>query len=67
LLRTAGIDLPTVTLFTQLQRYATGSGAPSGVKNGNYSHGRFAEEVAATRLWLREAAHTLRELNKGSG
>jgi hypothetical protein len=48
LLRTAGLDLPTVTLFAQLQRYATGSGAPSG-KNGNYKHGRYTTEVAATR------------------
>ena len=46
---------------------ADGSGAPKGARNGNYKHGRFAEEVAATRRWLREAAHMLRELNKGSG
>jgi hypothetical protein len=46
---------------------ADGSGAPKGARNGNYKHGRFAEEVAATRRWLREAAHMLRELNKDSG
>jgi hypothetical protein len=43
---------------------AAGSGAPSGSKNGNYKHGRYTAEVAATRLWLREAIQTLRELNK---
>ena len=44
---------------------ADGSGAPRGSKNGNYKHGRYTKEVAATRHWLREAAHMLRELNKG--
>src|ERR1700681_2276710 len=34
---------------------ADGSGAPSGPTNGNYKHGRYTEEVQATRLWLREA------------
>ncbi len=43
---------------------AEGSGAPSGPRNGNYKHGRHTEEVAATRRWLREAIHTLRELKK---
>ena len=46
---------------------ADGSGAPKGERNGNYKHGRYTKEVAATRRWLREAAHMLRELNKGSG
>jgi hypothetical protein len=41
---------------------ADGSGAPTGSKNGNYKHGRYTKEVAATRSWLREAIHTLREL-----
>jgi hypothetical protein len=39
---------------------ADGSGAPSGSKNGNYKHGRYTQEVAATRQWLREAAQLLR-------
>jgi len=43
---------------------AHGSGAPSGSRNGNYKHGRYTAEVVATRRWLREAAHMLRELNK---
>ncbi len=43
---------------------ADGSGAPSGSRNRNYKHGRYTAEVAATRRWLREAPHTLRELNK---
>jgi hypothetical protein len=43
---------------------ADGSGAPPGPKNGNYKHGRYTEDVAATRRWLREATHMLRELNK---
>jgi hypothetical protein len=43
---------------------ADGSGAPKGAKNGNYKHGRYTKEVAATRQWLREAIQTLRELNK---
>jgi hypothetical protein len=43
---------------------ADGSGAPKGAKNGNYKHGRYTAEVAATRRWLREATHMLRELNK---
>jgi hypothetical protein len=43
---------------------ADGSGAPKGSKNGNYKHGRFTEEVAATRRWLREATHMLRDLKK---
>ena len=34
---------------------AAGSGAPSGSKNGNYKHGRYTAEVAATRRWLRGA------------
>lgn len=45
---------------------AAGSGAPSGSKNGNYKHGRYTEEVAATRQWLREAIDTLRELKKSN-
>jgi hypothetical protein len=43
---------------------AAGSGAPSGSKNGNYKHGRYTAEVAATRSWLREATQMLRGLNK---
>jgi hypothetical protein len=46
---------------------AAGSGAPTGARNGNYRHGRYTKEIAATRRWLREAAHMLRELNKDSG
>ena len=45
---------------------AAGSGAPTGARNGNYRHGRYTKEIAATRRWLRKAAHMLRELNKGS-
>jgi hypothetical protein len=41
-----------------------GSGAPEGSKNGNYKHGRYTKEVAATRQWLREATHMLRDLKK---
>jgi hypothetical protein len=40
------------------------AGAPKGPKNGNYKHGRYTKEVAATRQWLREAIDTLRELKK---
>jgi hypothetical protein len=43
---------------------ADGSGAPSGPGNGNYKHGRYTKEVAATRQWLREAIDTLHELKK---
>jgi hypothetical protein len=43
---------------------AAGSGAPSGSKNGNYKHGRYTKEVAATRSWLRQATQMLRELKK---
>jgi hypothetical protein len=43
---------------------ADGSGAPEGSKNGNYKHGRYTKEVAATRRWLREATHMLRDLKK---
>jgi hypothetical protein len=39
---------------------ADGSGAPSGPRNGNYKHGRYTKEVAATRQWLREATQLLR-------
>jgi hypothetical protein len=31
-----------------------------GSKNGNYKHGRYTKEVAATRQWLREATQLLR-------
>jgi uncharacterized membrane protein len=34
--------------------------APKGARNGNYKHGRYTEEVQATRRWLREAAQLLR-------
>jgi hypothetical protein len=44
---------------------ADGSGAPKGERNGNYKHGRYTAEVAATRRWLREATHIFRGLNKG--
>jgi hypothetical protein len=40
------------------------SGAPEGSKNGNYKHGRYTKEVTATRQWLREATHMLRDLKK---
>lgn len=40
---------------------AAGSGAPQGEKNGNYKHGRYSKEVAATRQWLRQATHLLQE------
>jgi hypothetical protein len=43
---------------------ADGSGAPKGAKNGNYKHGRYTMEVAATRRWIREAIQTLRDVNK---
>ncbi len=43
---------------------ADGSGAPTGPKSGNYKHGRYTKEVAATRRWLGEATHMLRELKK---
>jgi hypothetical protein len=43
---------------------ADGSGAPRGSKNGNYKHGRYTAEVAATRRWRREATHMLCELKK---
>ena len=43
---------------------ADGSGAPSGSKNGNFKHGRYPAEVAATRRWLREATRMLRDLSK---
>jgi hypothetical protein len=46
---------------------ADGSGAPKGAKNGNYRHGRYTAEVAATRQWLREATNMLRDLTKGLG
>jgi hypothetical protein len=39
---------------------ADGSGAPKGERNGNYKHGRYTEEVRATRQWLREATQLLR-------
>jgi hypothetical protein len=43
---------------------ADGSGAPKGAKNGNYKHGRYTQEVAAARRWIREAIQTLRDVNK---
>ncbi len=39
---------------------AAGSGAPRGARNGNYKHGRYTAEVAATRRWLSEATKLLR-------
>jgi hypothetical protein len=47
--------------------WADGSGAPPGPKNGNYKHGRYTKEVAATRQWLREATYMLRDLKKRPG
>jgi hypothetical protein len=41
---------------------ADGSGAPRGSRNGNYKHGRYTAETIATRRWLRETVHALREL-----
>ncbi len=32
---------------------ADGSGAPKGARNGNYKHGRYTKEVAATRVVTR--------------
>jgi hypothetical protein len=46
---------------------ADGSGASKGSKNGNFKHGRYTKEVAATRRWLRDATHMLRDLNKRPG
>jgi hypothetical protein len=43
---------------------ADGSGAPRGSKNGNYKHGRYTQEVAATRRWIHEAVQSLRDVNK---
>jgi hypothetical protein len=40
---------------------AAGSGAPSGPRNGNFRHGRYTKEVAATRRWIREAIELLRK------
>ena len=40
------------------------SAPPSGPRNGNYKHGRYTQEVAATRRWIREAIQTLRDVNK---
>jgi hypothetical protein len=40
---------------------AAGSGAPSGERNGNFRHGRYTKEVAATRRWIREAIELLRK------
>jgi hypothetical protein len=34
---------------------AEGSGGPTGARNGNFRHGHYSKEVAATRRWLREA------------
>ncbi|XIA67884.1 HGGxSTG domain-containing protein [Bradyrhizobium sp. TZ2] len=39
---------------------ADGSGAPKGERNGNYKHGRYTKEVAATRRWLRGHPYALR-------
>jgi hypothetical protein len=45
---------------------ADGSGAPPGSRNGNYKHGRYTAEFAATRRWLRETTRMLRDLNERS-
>jgi hypothetical protein len=39
-----------------------GSGAPRGSKNGNYKHGRYTAEVAATRRGLKDAMRLLRDI-----
>jgi len=41
---------------------ADGSGAPQGARNGNYKHGRYTKEVAATRRWIQEARVLLSKL-----
>ena len=41
---------------------ADGSGAPKGDKNGNYKHGRYTEEVQATRRWLREVTRLVSKI-----
>jgi hypothetical protein len=63
-------------MLTQNRRRSLGGGGvectevPTAVgpravrENGNYKHGRYTAEVAATRRWLREAIHTLHELKK---
>jgi hypothetical protein len=40
---------------------ADGSGAPTGARNGNFRHGRYTQEVAAVRRWLRETTRLLRD------
>jgi hypothetical protein len=40
---------------------AAGSGAPAGSRNGNFRHGRYTQEVAAVRRWLRESTKLLRK------
>src|SRR5438046_69851 len=42
---------------------ARGSGAPEGARNGNYRHGRYTKDIAATRRWLREARKLLRKIS----
>ena len=41
---------------------AAGSGAPTGSRNGNFRHGRYTKEVAATRRWIQEARELLGKL-----
>jgi hypothetical protein len=41
---------------------AAGSGAPTGPRNGNFRHGRYTKEVAATRRWIQQARELLGKL-----
>jgi hypothetical protein len=46
---------------------ANGSGAPTGARNGNFRHGRYTQEVAAVRRWLRECTklqHRMKRLQR---
>jgi hypothetical protein len=39
-----------------------GCSAPTGSRNGNFRHGRYTKEVAATRRWIQEARELLGKL-----
>jgi hypothetical protein len=41
---------------------ADGSGVPTGARNGNFRHGRYNKEVAATRQFIPKANGKLRPL-----
>jgi hypothetical protein len=41
-------------------------GEQTAVAPRNYKHGRYTKELTATRQWLREATHMLRDLKKRS-